>query len=70
MRKSIITPGGQDAVTPAEDWLHLDRLVRVAVTSEDSGHPIECARTARRPANGSSSSDTRSAGSPGTQSDE
>jgi hypothetical protein len=43
MRKSIITPGGQDATTPAEDWLDLDRLARVEVTSEDPGHPIESA---------------------------
>ena len=43
MRKSIITPGGQDAATPADDWLDLDRLARVEVTSEDPGHPIESA---------------------------
>ena len=43
MRKSIIRPGGQDATTPADDWLDLDRLARVEVTSEDPGHPIEAA---------------------------
>ena len=43
MRKSMITPGGQDATTPADDWLDLDRLARVEVTSEDPGHPIEAA---------------------------
>ena len=43
MRKTIITPGGQDATTPADEWLDLDRLARVEVTSEDPGHPIEAA---------------------------
>jgi hypothetical protein len=43
VRKSIIASGGQDAVTPAAEWLDLDRLVRVEVTSEDPGHPIESA---------------------------
>ena len=43
MRKSIIAPGGQDADTPADEWLDLDQLARVDVTSEDPGHPIESA---------------------------
>jgi hypothetical protein len=43
MRKSIIAPGGQDAAPPADEWLDLDQLARVEVTSEDPGHPIECA---------------------------
>jgi hypothetical protein len=41
VRKSIITPGGQDAATPADVWLDLDRLARVEVTSEDLRYPIE-----------------------------
>jgi hypothetical protein len=41
MRKSIITPGGQDAPTPAEEWLDLEQLARVEVTSEDLRYPIE-----------------------------
>jgi hypothetical protein len=41
MRKSFITPGGQDAPTPADEWLDLDRLARVEVTSEDPRYPIE-----------------------------
>jgi hypothetical protein len=41
MRKSIITPGGQDAPTPADEWLDLERLARVEVTSEDARYPIE-----------------------------
>jgi hypothetical protein len=43
MRKSIIAPGGQDAVTPADEWLNLDQLARVEVTSEHPGRPIESA---------------------------
>ena len=41
MRKSIIPSGGQDEPTPAGDWLDLDRLAAVEVTSEDPGHPVE-----------------------------
>ncbi|AWM37799.1 hypothetical protein GobsT_41780 [Gemmata obscuriglobus] len=41
MRKSFITPGGQDAVTPDDAWLDLDRLARVEITSEDRRYPIE-----------------------------
>lgn len=43
MRKSIIAAGGQDAATPAENWLDLDRLARVEVTSDEQEHPIESA---------------------------
>src|SRR5580692_1618988 len=43
MRKSIIAPGGQNAASPADEWLDLDLLARVEVTSEDPGHPIESA---------------------------
>jgi hypothetical protein len=43
MRKSIIAPGGQDAVTPLDEWLDLDKLARVEVTSEDPRYPIESA---------------------------
>jgi hypothetical protein len=41
VRKSIIPSGGQDEPTPAGDWLDLDRLAAVEVTSEDPGHPVE-----------------------------
>lgn len=41
MRKSFITPGGQDAATPEDAWLDLDRLARVEVTSEDRRYPVE-----------------------------
>ena len=43
MRKSLITPGGQDAPTPADEWLDLERLARVEFTSEDPRYPIEAA---------------------------
>lgn len=41
MQKSIIPSGGQDTPTPAGDWLNLDRVAAVEVTSEDPGHPVE-----------------------------
>jgi hypothetical protein len=43
MRKSILAPGEQDAEMPADEWLDLDLLARVEVTSEDPGYPIESA---------------------------
>ena len=43
MRKSIIAPGSQEADTPVDEWLDLDELAKVDVTSEDPGHPIESA---------------------------
>lgn len=48
MRKSIITPGGQDAPTPADSWLDLERLARVEITSEDHRYPIEAAFSPER----------------------
>ena len=41
MRKSIIAPGGRGAPPPADEWLDLERLARVEVTSEDPRYPIE-----------------------------
>jgi hypothetical protein len=43
MRKSIITPGGQDAVAPMDEWLDLAQYARAEVTSEDPEHPVESA---------------------------
>jgi hypothetical protein len=43
MDKSIIAPGGQDRATPVDEWLDLNRLARVEITSEDPDHPIEAA---------------------------
>jgi hypothetical protein len=34
MRKRLIPPGGQDRPTPAGEWIDLNRLARVEVTSE------------------------------------
>jgi hypothetical protein len=43
VRKSIITPGGQDQPAAPDEWMDLERVARVEVTSEDPGHPIESA---------------------------
>jgi hypothetical protein len=44
VRKSFITPGGQDdRPTEADEWMEVDRVARVQVTSEDPEHPIEAA---------------------------
>src|SRR5688572_11184749 len=43
VRKSIITPGGQDQSAEADEWMDLGRVARVEVTSEDPEHPIEAA---------------------------
>jgi hypothetical protein len=48
MRKSIIAPGGGDAATPRDEWLDLDRLACVEVTSEVPERPIESALIANR----------------------
>lgn len=43
MRKQIITRAQQDTVTPDQDWLNVEELVEVEITSEDEAHPIESA---------------------------
>lgn len=43
MRKRIIPPVQQDASSLGEDWLDLERLAQVEITSEDAEHPIESA---------------------------
>lgn len=43
MRKRIIGSVPQPAPTSGEDWLDLEGLVEVEVTSEDADHPIESA---------------------------
>jgi hypothetical protein len=48
IRKSIIAPGDQNAAMPADEWLDLNLLCRVEVTSEDPGHPIESAFISNR----------------------
>jgi hypothetical protein len=43
MRKRIIPPVQQDTSPPGEDWLDVERLAQVEITSEDVAHPIESA---------------------------
>lgn len=43
MRKRIITPVKQEIPLPGEDWLSLEGIVEVEITSEDAAHPIESA---------------------------
>lgn len=43
MRKRIIPPVQKDTPPPGEDWLDLDRLAQVEISSEDATHPIESA---------------------------
>ncbi len=43
MRKRIIPPVKQDTSPPGENWLDLERLAQVEITSEDAAHPIESA---------------------------
>ncbi len=45
MRKRIINPGLQTKATPHSDldWLNLEELVEVEITSEEAAHPIESA---------------------------
>lgn len=43
MRKRIIGPVEQRTASPGEEWLNLEGLAEVELTSEDSTHPIEAA---------------------------
>lgn len=43
MRKRMITPPRQATIAPEQDWLNVEDLVEVEVTSEDPAHPIESA---------------------------
>jgi hypothetical protein len=43
MRKRIIAPVQQDSSPPDEEWLNLEALAEVEITSEDAAHPIESA---------------------------
>jgi hypothetical protein len=43
MRKRIITPIQEETVFPDQDWLNLEELAEVEITSEDAAHPIEFA---------------------------
>jgi len=48
VRKSLIAPGGQDRAVEPGEWVDLDRVARVEVTSEDPEHPVEAALLAGR----------------------
>lgn len=43
MRKRIIAPVRQETALPAQDWLNVEALAEVEITSEDPAHPIESA---------------------------
>jgi hypothetical protein len=43
MRKRIIPPVQKDTPPPGEDWLDLELLAQVEITSEDATRPIESA---------------------------
>lgn len=43
MQKRIITPVQQGAQSPEGDWLNVEGLAEVDISSEDAAHPIESA---------------------------
>ena len=43
MRKRIITPVQQETESPGLEWLNMEGLAEVEITSEDAAHPIESA---------------------------
>lgn len=43
MRKRILTPVQQETLPPGQDWLNLEEVAEVEITSEDAAHPIESA---------------------------
>jgi hypothetical protein len=43
MRKRIITPVQQETGPPDLEWLNMEELAEVQITSEDPAHPIESA---------------------------
>ena len=43
MRKRIIARVQQETTSPDQDWLNVERLAEVEITSEDATHPIESA---------------------------
>src|SRR3972149_4799322 len=43
MRKRIINQGTQDVSPAIQQWLNVETLAQVEVTSEDAAHPIESA---------------------------
>ena len=43
MRKRIIPSAGEGAPPPGEDWLDLEEVAELEITSEDPAHPVESA---------------------------
>lgn len=43
MRKRIIAPDQLQTSPPDDDWLNVEKLAEVEITSEDAAHPIESA---------------------------
>lgn len=43
MRKTIIAPVKKETAPPDQDWLNVEELAEVEITSEDAAHPIESA---------------------------
>src|SRR5260370_35093917 len=43
MRKRVVSPVPKDSSPPDGDWLDLEHLAQVEVTSEEAAHPIELA---------------------------
>lgn len=43
MLKRIIASGQQETVSPGQDWLSVESIAEVEITSEDAAHPIESA---------------------------
>jgi hypothetical protein len=43
MRKRIIAQVQKDTASPDQDWLNMEEIAEVEVTSEDAAHPIESA---------------------------
>jgi hypothetical protein len=41
MRKRIITPVQQETASHGQEWLNIEGLAEVEITSEDAAHPIE-----------------------------
>lgn len=43
MRKRIIASVNKETASPDQDWLNVEELAEVEITSEDAAHPIESA---------------------------
>ena len=43
MRKRLFTPHPQETTTTDENWLNIEMLAEVEISSEDAAHPIESA---------------------------